>query len=137
MQKEAGKQDFLQKVRAIVIPESVEKGLNGLFLSVKLVINGVTASPKFFWATKPRTIEGEDGMLHTVDMAERVKNKIRQLMKDYPGATIVAKLGRTNGIFQWGEKFKNVTDSVLMTDDSQLLTLLDDRRIGISDETSI
>lgn len=137
MQKEAGKPDFLQKVRAIVIPESVEKGLNGLFLSVKLAINGVTASPKFDWATKPRTIEDEDGMLHTVDMAERVKNKIRQLMKDYPGATIIAKLGRTNGEFQWGEKFKNVTDSILMTDDSQLLTLLDDRRIGISDETSI
>lgn len=137
MQKEAGKQDFLQKVRAVIIPESIEKGLNGLFLSVKLAINGVTASPKFFWATKPRTIEDEGGELHTVDMAERVKNKIRQLMKDYPGATIVAKLGRTNGIFQWGEKFKNVTDSILMTDDSQLLTLLDDRRIGISDETSI
>jgi len=107
----------LQKVKAIVIPESIEKGLNGLFLSVKLAINGVTASPKFFWATKSRTIEDEDGTLHTVDMAERVKNKIRQLMKDYPGATIVAKLGRTNGIFQWGEKFKNVTDSVLMSDD--------------------
>jgi len=81
------------------------------------MVNGVTASPKFFWATKQRTIEDEDGILHTVNMAERVKNKIRQLMKDYPGATIVAKLGRTNGIFQWGKKLKNLSESILLTDD--------------------
>lgn len=136
--EEAGKPDFIQKVRVVLIPEAIEKGLNGLFLSTRATISGITKAIRFYWAELPRTEEDpNDGSLHTVDIAQRVKDKIRQLMEAYPGATLVAKLSRTNGIFKFGETQRNLLDSVLLTDEEDLLTLLDNRTIGVSDETSI
>lgn len=136
--EEAGKPDFLQRVKVTLIPEALEKGLKGLFLSTRATINGITKPIRFYWAELPRTEEDpNDGTLHTVDIAEKVKAKIRQLMEAYPGATLVAKLSRTNGIFKFGEKQKNLLDSTLLTDEEDLLTLLDNGVIGVSDDTSI
>lgn len=136
--EEAGKPDFLQRVKVTLIPEALEKGLKGLFLSTRATINGITKPIRFYWAELPRTEEDpNDGTLRTVDIAEKVKTKIRQLMEAYPSATIVAKLSRTNGIFRFGEKQKNLLDSVLLTNEEDLLTLLDNGVIGVSDDTSI
>ena len=121
--EDAGEDDFTKQAIFKVKMDVVDKGLNGKYLQTTITWKGKNYAVSFEWA------KFGDGVV----TAQRIKEKIQALMAAHPDTQIIiSKLSRTNGRFRFEGDQKRLLDSVLMTDDDELLDILDSGHLGVT-----